>query len=64
MKHRKLKRSRSFTLVELGIVVGVIAILSTIVLAGSGFIEAARIGNAAVAQSGQTRKKAAGLMVD
>ena len=40
---RKLKHGSSgFTLIELGIVIGVMAILATVVLMGKGFIESAK----------------------
>ena len=39
-----LPKTRGFTLIELGIVVAVISLLATGVMAGQGFIEAARVG--------------------
>ena len=39
-------RSRGFTLVELGLVIGLIAVLTTVVLQMSGFIGSSKVGSA------------------
>jgi prepilin-type N-terminal cleavage/methylation domain-containing protein len=36
---------RGFTVIELGIVIGIIAVLATVVFMGRGMIESARVGN-------------------
>jgi prepilin-type N-terminal cleavage/methylation domain-containing protein len=41
---KRVKRSRGFTLIELGIVIAVIAVLAVVVLAGTGFMESSRLG--------------------
>ena len=43
---KRVKRSRGFTLIELGIVIAVIAVLAVVVLAGTGFMESSRLGKA------------------
>ncbi len=45
MRNRS-KRSRGFTLIELGIVIAVIAVLAIVVLAGTGFMQSSRLGKA------------------
>lgn len=43
---KRVKGSRGFTLIELGIVIAVIAVLAVVVLAGTGFMESSRLGKA------------------
>ncbi|MEM6274001.1 MAG: type II secretion system protein [Myxococcota bacterium] len=45
------RSSRGFTLIELGIVIGVIAILTAVVVTARGFVDQSRIGNAVQAVS-------------
>ena len=47
--HLSKKQQEGFTLIELGIVVAIIALLSTSVLLGKGFIDASKISRAAEA---------------
>lgn len=43
---KRVKKSRGFTLIELGIVIAVIAVLAIVVLAGTGFMQSSRLGKA------------------